>query len=199
MSELWPRTRRIVLRERYSQGDVGRFAAKLGWPRREEYQADPEEGLLYQVVWGAGPKLSLCYFEDDISRLSYVVVVGEDAVAVRGAEKLIETALDVYLLDDLISEVDSAIDPIPLARAIVRAGAGSPEEFDERFFGRISEALSNPDERVREAALWATTYVPYKEYMPQLKRLRDDDPVQDLRDTAESVIEGFEEAGVEDT
>ncbi|MGW0791111.1 hypothetical protein ACWD04_23425 [Streptomyces sp. NPDC002911] len=196
MTTEWSRTRRMVLRPRFSEDEVNRLAVELGWPRREEYAADPEEGTPYQVVWAAGPKLSLHYFEDDIARNSYVVVVGEDAAAVRGAAEIIEVRLHTWRLDELVAEVDSSSGPTELTQAVIRAGLGAPEEFDDRFFTRINDALRHSDTRVRESAVWSVSYVPYPNYRPQLVQVRDHDPDEDLRDTAGLLLEGFDEAGV---
>lgn len=193
MAAFWPRTRRLVLRDRFAEKRIGDLASELGWPRREEYPADPEEGTDYQVVWAVAPSLTLHYCEDEISRHSYLVVAGEDPVAVRGTAELMEFRLDIWRLDELLDEIDAAAGPAQLARAVVRAGLGCPEEFDERFFSRLHGALRHSDPRVRERALWAVSYVPWPNYRPQLSFIRENDAMEDLRGTAGILLEALDE------
>jgi hypothetical protein len=79
------------------------------------------------------------------------------------------------------------------ARAVLRAGLGASEEFDERFFARINAALQHPDRRVRETAVWAVTFSPYAEYRPALTAIRESDEDPALRENAEILLEGFDE------
>lgn len=196
MSTDWTRTRRMVLRERFCEEDVERFAQELGWTKRGVDQADPEEGIAYHVVWAPpGAAISLHYTEDDLARDSYVTVIGKDAAAVHGAQVLVEPRLNTWPLAELLAEVDGASTPVLLARAVLRAGLGAPETFDEGFFARINAALQHPDRRVRETAVWAVTFSPYAEYRPALTAIRESDEDPELRDNAEILLEGFDENG----
>ncbi|WP_381800050.1 HEAT repeat domain-containing protein [Streptomyces niveus] len=188
----------MVMRRRFSEAEVSDVAAELGWGRFAVHPADPEEGTTYQVVWRVGTKLSLNYFEDEIARNSYVVVTGEDETAVRGTAELVEARLNTWSVDSLLAEVDEAEEPIELARAVIRAGLGAPDNFDERFFVRVNSALGHADPRVREAALWSVTYSAWADFRPRLEGVCRNDDVPDLRETAAIVLEGFDEAGIED-
>ncbi|MFJ9853406.1 hypothetical protein [Streptomyces sp. NPDC101150] len=192
----WTRTRRMVLRERFCEEEVERFAQELGWTRCGVDQADPEEGIDYHVFWAPpGAAIALHYTEDDLARDSYVMVIGKDAAAVHGAQALIEPRLNTWPLADLLAEVDGASTPVSVARAVLRAGLGAPGEFDERFFARINTALQHPDRRVRETALWAVTFSPYGEYRPALTAIQESDEDARLRDNAEILLGGFDEIG----
>lgn len=196
MSTKWARTRRMVLRKRFCEEEVERFAQELGWPRCETDQADPEEGIAYHVFWAPpGAALGLHYTEDDLARDSYVTVIGKNAEAVHGAQELVEPRLNTWPLAELLAEVDGASTPVSLARAVLRAGLGAPHEFDETFFARINAALHHSDRRVRETAVWAVTFSPYAEYRPALTAIRESDEDPLLRDHAEILLEGFDEIG----
>ncbi|MFD4947395.1 hypothetical protein ACFWNT_33965 [Streptomyces sp. NPDC058409] len=56
--------------------------------------------------------------------------------------------------------------------------------------------MRHADPRVRETALWSVSYVPYPNYLPELSFVRDNDVVEDLRDTAGILLEGFDDSGV---
>ncbi|MFC4000000.1 HEAT repeat domain-containing protein [Nocardiopsis sediminis] len=193
----WTRTRRMVLRERFSEAEVEDFAQELGWTRQGVDPADPEEGIDYHVFWAPpGAALALHYTEDDLAGDSYVMVIGKDAAAVRGAQALVEPRLKTWRSAELLAEVDRAVGPVALARAVLRAGLGAPEEFNEEFFARIGSALQHPDRLVRETAVWAVTFSPYAEYQPALTALRDGDEDPDVRANAEILLEGFDEAEI---
>ncbi|PUB26247.1 hypothetical protein C8K30_106336 [Promicromonospora sp. AC04] len=187
--------RYVVLRERFAEERVGRFAVELGWSRQWETTADPDEGISYAVGWGVGT-LSVEYCEDDVSRHSYLCFAGEDAAAVEGATELAEARLDAWRVEDLLTAVDSETEPVELARAVIRAGLGAPRKLDERFFAVIDGALQHPDARVREAAVWAVSYVPQPQYRRRLEALRDHDPEYDVWSTAQILLDAFDAEGV---
>lgn len=194
MSTDWTLTRRMVLRERFSEDEVETFAQELGWTRQGVDPADPEEGISYHVFWAPpGAAIALHYTEDDLARDSYVMVIGKDAAAVHGAQALIEPRLNTWRPAEVLAEVDGAAEPVPLARAVLRAGLGAPDEFDEDFFARINSALQHPARLVRETAVWAVTFSPYVEYRPALASLRDGDEDPDVRENAGILLEGIDE------
>ncbi|MFC8798472.1 hypothetical protein ACFT2C_12130 [Promicromonospora sp. NPDC057138] len=187
--------RNVVLRERFAEEEVGRFAVELGWSRQWETAADPEEGICYAVGWGAGT-LSVEYCEDDVSRHSYLCFAGDDAAAVDGVTELAEARLGAWRVEDLLTAVDTATEPVELGRAVIRAGLGAPRELDDRFFAVIDDALQHPDARVREAGVWAISYVPHPKYRRRLEALRDHDPEHEVWSTAEILLEAFDAEGV---
>lgn len=187
--------RNVVLRERFAEEEVGRFAVELGWSRQWETPADPEEGICYAVGWGAG-MLSVEYCEDDVSRHSYLCFAGDDAAAVHGATELAEARLGAWRTDELLTAIDIATEPVEVARAVIRAGLGAPKAFDERFFAVIAAGLRHPDARVRESAVWAVCYAPYPEYRAALEAVRDTDPEPDVWSSAELLLKGFDAEGI---
>lgn len=195
MSIKWKRSRRMVLRNHQSERDVGEFAAKLGWPLREVNPADPDEGINREVVWYATPHLVLHHFDDDESQHGSVLVTGEDAETVRATAEIVEAGLDTWRPEELLTSVDRASDPEGRATAVIRAGLGAPGEFDVRFFKRICAAMHHPDPRVRESALWATSYEPWPAYRPALEEVLEQDPEEDLREMAGLLLESFGAVG----
>ncbi|MFF5077466.1 HEAT repeat domain-containing protein [Actinoplanes sp. NPDC000266] len=163
---------------------------------RKEVQADPEEGTSYQLIWQAEPSVEVSYFDDEASGARFLVVVAEDAGAARATGERLESGLDTWRVDDLVAAVDDAENPVELARAVLRAGVGAPEEPDERFLSRITRAMRHEDERVRETAIWAATYVPRPQYRSALIEVRDHDDSDELRELAEITLESYDDANV---
>src|SRR5256885_16711465 len=102
---------------------------------------------------------------------------------------MVESRLDAWTVDELLDAVEKAAAPLDRAKAVIRAGVGAPDEFDERFFFLISSATTDSDTHVREAALYATAYSSYPAYRPRLRQVAREDPDPRRRDDAEALIE----------
>lgn len=190
------RSCRLVLRHSSAEDEVERFAATLGWPRVGEQQEDPETGASREIMWAAGTAVSLHYVEDPVSLHSYVIARGHDPNVVNSLIQLADGNLDTWSLDELLGAVREADEPAGLARAVIRAGLGSPDDFDVRFFECISQAMSHSDTWVREAALYATTYAAWPQYRHLLEHAAHRDPDAERRDDASIVLESFDIEGV---
>lgn len=190
------RTRSLILRTRPGEPQAQTFADRIGWPYRGEIPADPDRGIPYEVQWQAGPGLTLHYLEDDISESSGVAVTGDDPQAAEALARLAENFLDIYSHDDLLGAAAQPGRADERARALVRAGAGAPRTFDDRLFSLLERSFTDPEPAVREAAAWATTYVPHPQYRALLAGVVRGDPERRLRDLARQLMEGFDAEGI---
>jgi len=181
-------SRRIVLKQSPAEEDVQRFADEIGWRRRVDEPSDMDRRAVHEVAWFADPTLLLRYAEDPVSRHSYVEVWAAnqdkaDTLAALAAERL-----DAWGEDELLESTD-ATDPMTRAVAVIRTGLASPEQFDERFFSRIRSGMSDPDRRVREAAIYATAYTGWPQYVQILQDMERSDPDSALRQDARNLLE----------
>ena len=191
MSETAYLSRRLVLKHTNAERDVQAFADDLGWSRTLEEASDPAHGKAREIMWASGPASSLHYLEDPVSRHSYLVTRSEDRAEADSLASLADTRLVIWQPDELLAAIDNAADPVERAVAVIRAGLGSPDEFDDRFFRRIRDAMAHPDPRVREAALYATAYSAWPQYLPLLERAAREDPDGERRNDAEILVESF--------
>lgn len=175
------------------------FAETLGWVRLGEQAQDINAAQSREVMWGAGPALSLHLIEDPISLNDYVMARGNDKSAVDALARLAEGQLDVWKQNKLLEAITDAGDEIEKAKAVIRAGVGAPDEFDERFYTAITAAMSDPSSAVREAALYATAYSPYPRYRAALENVAKTDPDENRRNDAALLLESFDEQGVPDS
>jgi hypothetical protein len=174
-----------------AEDDVQGFADELGWPRRVEQPADIERGAVYEVAWFAGPAVLLRYAEDPVSRHSYVESWASDQKDADALAVLAQERLDAWREEELLEAINTT-DPMARAVAVIRAGLASPEQFDERFFDRIQSAMSDPDRRVREAAIYATTYTTWLQYVAPLRDVAINDPDEERRNDAQNALHLFE-------
>ena len=61
---------------------------------------------------------------------------------------------------------------------------------------RISAALQDPDPDVCEAAVYVVSYSPSPAYIPLLRHITENDPVQELREDARDMLDAYTEAGI---
>ncbi|MEU6253124.1 HEAT repeat domain-containing protein [Streptomyces sp. NPDC047043] len=193
MNSTHHRSDRLVLGRSPQDEAVEELAEEQGWQRVEEVTEDGAR----QILWAVGPGTSLTYAEDPVSHNAYAVLVSED-------KETFEETLDV-VLDELmpwqpralLSSIEQAEDALARARAVIRAGLGAPDRYDEHFFTRIREAFESSDRWVREAAVWATAYSPWPQYRPLLEATVRNDPEEKLRADAASILAGFDAQGVQ--
>ena len=188
-------SRRIILKHSPGEAEVQSFADELGWPRRMEEPADIEQRSVHEVLWFAGPEVVLRYAEDPVSQHSYVEARANRQTLVDALCALAEERLDAWQEEELLESI-GATDPMSRAEAVIRAGLASPEEFDDRFFSRINAAMSDPDHRVREAGIYATTFTVWPQYLPALRNAAENDPNEDRRRDARLALDLFRSEGI---
>jgi hypothetical protein len=186
------RSDRLVLGRTPQSGLVADTAEEQGWQCVEEVVEDGAR----QVLWAVGPGTSLTYTEDPVSHNAYAVLVSEDRQTFDEALHIVEEELMPWTRRALLISIDEARDALALARAVIQAGLGAPDSYDEDFFTKIREAFSSPEKWVREAAVWATSYSPWPQYRPLLETVARDDPEEKLRSDASAVLAGFDAHGV---
>lgn len=198
MTEQYSRSRRLVLRDTGPEAEraVEEFSRQLGWPRRSEQAEDREEWIPRQIVWGAGPAITLQYQEDLLSDLAYAFVVGKDPSVVQNTLELAETRLPAWPLPDLVDAVRGGTDPDELPYAIHRLGIGAPRQFDEDVFACITDKMRSDDPDARESAVWAVTYEPWPEYIEPLRELLSRSSDDQLSRTVRNLLLEMQEEGI---
>lgn len=185
-------SRRLVLKQA-SPDQVQQLADELGSPRRYDQPADLPRRIR-EIAWATGPAISLHYLEDPVSQQSFVRAFGADRQIVEALTMLAEQRLNTWRLDELLTAIDNPKKPLTLALGVIRAGLGSPGEFDEGFFRRIKAAMSHPDTQVREAAFFATAFPAWPQYLLLLEEAarndRDEERRNDARMLADASGEG---------
>ncbi len=197
MSSFEYRSRRLILRSpRTAEEQVARYAAENGWPKVEETSDDPDRGTLREVVWRIASGAELHYTVDDATGCPYVFVTASWRNLGRGFLEHAEQHLDVLSREELFASYDNATDPEERAGVLLLLALGSPQEFDQEGFERISAALRDPDPVIREAAIYATSYTPSRHYRPLLEEIARRDPVGQLRRDAQDMLDAYDEAGI---
>jgi hypothetical protein len=192
MSESTYRSRKLVTRRCPSLDEVSLFAREHDWAT----SADETDRGKREIRWQVGPSVNLNYVEDRVILMCYIFISGSIANIVDGYARIMENELEIMSISEIMNEIDGEQDPLRLGREIIALGVAAPATYDSGVFDLISAALQSPDYRVREMAIWATTYSSYAEYRPILRMVIENDPVQKVRGRAAMVLEAFDRAGV---
>ena len=190
-------TRRLVLRRCPARAEVGAFVARRNGQETSSYWLDSLQKLQHRITWDIAPDAGLWYTEDNVAGCCYMQIASRDMVSASGLLHAAEDELDTRSRDELLREVDEADEPITHGIALVQLGVSAPAHFDEEIYSRISNEFYNEYEEVRDMAVWASSYAPYKEYRPDLEELRDNDPSEKVRNRARTVLRIFDHMGIE--
>ena len=191
------RSARIVLRSSgTAERQVTELADSFQWPKIADVPEDPDAGSLREVVWRIASTVDLHYQVDDATGLAYVFIRAdhprqEDSFAAHAEQHLV-----VFSRDELLHQYDAATSCEERAGALLMLAVGSPDEADEAGLRRISAALQDPDTDVREAAVYAVSYSPSQAYIPLLRHIAENDPVEELRADAGDMLNAYTEAGI---
>ena len=177
----------MVLREEAREEDFWRFARGLSMTNIRDVSSPHRQTIVREIIWKARSGVRLHYAADYLSASKIVAVEGDynDGQFHKFIEVVVRL-FEPWSLDELIDEVDScdADDPRPLALAVIRLGAGAPNEYAGEVFNRISEATRSPHAWVRKAAIWATMYSQWPQFLPLLEGVADADPDEEMRSDA---------------
>jgi hypothetical protein len=120
----------------------------------------------------------------------YLVISGpaEDKVAQQ-----LRDGLEVFELSSiqrLASPELNATEAVALVNATVLM---APDKFDPQFFEHLAAALRHPEPEVRRAAVFAITYLPWRQFRDLLLELERQDPT--IERDVQVVIKALDEHG----
>jgi hypothetical protein len=189
-------SRRLVLRVANAVGAVSGYAATFKFPFEHEIAPDPAKDVARHVTWRITSQVLLHYSEDLETGLPYIYVTSTLVDLGLGYMRHAEQHLPVYSWHELVAGADGQWPPEGRAKALLRLALGSPREYEPALAERVFRAGRDPDQGVRFAALYATSYAPDPKYRPFLRDLAANDPSPEIREDATYMLETFDEIGV---
>lgn len=181
---------RMVLREEATEEDVQGLARGLSMTKIRDVSSPERQTIVREITWEANSGIRLHYAADYLSASRVISVEGNDDEHFRRFIEVVVTQLRPWTLGELIDEVDSssADEPRVLARAVIRLGVGAPNEYAGEVFDRISVAMHSPDSWVRKAAIWATMYSQWPQFLPLLEEIANTDADEAMRNDARRMV-----------
>jgi len=183
---------RYVMRPHVGWERVDAFANRFGRQLVHSNERSRTDGVDGQSIWADGTGPAVHYIVDATAGIGYVVITGDDRSAAQRVEHEVVRDLQPWVLDELLAAFDEAEELRDRMQYVLRIGLAAPEGFDENSFARISAGLSADDHRIRYAALWATTYTGYQEFVPVIEsHLLVDGEEEFVQVRARSVLDSF--------
>lgn len=181
--------KKLVLKPTSGEEDVRLIAMIHDWELRRDIPADPTTPR--QLLWVLPDgETSLTYVEDTLLQSRYLMPAGP---AEAEAEQRIRAGLEVYDPSDLRRLLLPDLDASEALRLIAAAALMAPDDFDQEHFDLFAQALRHPEADVRRAAVFAITYVPWRQFRDLLADLPSRDPA--VATDAQVVLSSIDEHG----
>src|SRR5262249_22824367 len=147
-------SRRLILREGYSENIVRRIANASGWDELAERPADAPRNVARCVIWEVIPGLTVSYYYEPLAEASCLIVRStRDQAEVSEIEMLLNQAIKFVGDEDLLSSTKTGVSSSERALALLRLGLGGPVNFDQRYFDQLTSGANNSDRDIRVAAI----------------------------------------------
>jgi len=161
---------KLVLKPTSAEMDVRLIAQIHGWPFLGEVPAGPSNPR--QIVWAAEDATEITYVEDTVLRQPYLVISGsrEESVAER-----LQNGLEIYDPTQVVQVPLANLGADEASRLVNAAALMAPVEFNIPFYEFFGGALQHPSAEVRRAAIFAITYVPWKQFRDLLLTIKTRD------------------------
>ncbi|WP_406404258.1 hypothetical protein OH805_33395 [Streptomyces sp. NBC_00879] len=198
MPDLNRTSRRLILRSHVESGDIQALAENNQWEFLGDIDRDPARGIFYEAKWDSGDGGSVHYVVDEFADVCYMVAANEDSQAANRIAGIIESALPVWTLDEMLEEFDVSVYPAGWAKSIMRLGVGAPLHAVESIVTRAEESTQHTDSPVRRAAVWSMVYTAWPEFESALTRVAQEDEDPQVAREAQLALEQFAENGLID-
>jgi hypothetical protein len=188
-------TRRVVFARHPAWPELSRYARGYGWQLIQETAAGAVRNAPKELVLKAGStSLEVHYCEDEITQNSYVFAVGATKNVAESLIKMIERDLGTWSLQALLDMFDRSSGFNDKGSALIKLTLSGPNQVDQRVYERVRVCLNDPDERLRDLAIWATGYTPWPEYKDLLRVAMAEDSSERIRGRAARMLEAFDAA-----
>jgi hypothetical protein len=166
--------------------------------KTDENSYSPEHGIVHDVTWTMAGGVSIYSAEDIRSGCTCVVILGENESYVASYAGPVKDYLQPLEQEELLTAATEEAEESRRARMVLRAGFGAPHQFDDRFFSVIRDAMHATSAFVRDAAIHATQYSFWPQYVYELTRVARADPEPLIREVAGHLAETRPESAEDD-
>ena len=163
---------------------LGGFARELGWrnTRNISGNATTPEETIYST---SKPNTTVHWIEDPKIDMEYLAIAGEHRDAVRDQLAAIR---EFYTLDEIAVGARRAKSRDHRIEAIYCLALLAPDNFEQSIFDIFSQYFQDKEPDVRRAAVVATSYVGWREFVEPLTPLKTSDPDKAVRKDATIMV-----------
>ena len=163
----------------------------LLWARTKENRANI---VPYSLTWlTSGKETKIIYVEDYIVDFPYLIVDGQE---IESISKLIKSHFDIYSQAEIVQQAQTARTEKEQVEAIFRLALIAPNKFDSKFFELFQIGFNHPSPEVRAKTLKACAYTEWKEFIPCVEKIRNQDSDEIVRNEAEIIFKAYESQGI---
>ena len=180
-------TTRLVLARPAGRDAVRRIAESIGLHLVQEIPAahpHPYE-LIYLTRWEG---VSLHYQEDTLIGVPYLLLIG--AVEEHMVD-MVRKLFPVESVETLVLKAYDATSADEKIDVVYRVAAACGPGVHDGALLVFKACFIDSDPSVREAAVFATTYVGWREFEPSLTGLAADDPAPEVREVASHTLDAL--------
>ena len=178
---------RLLLPFWMNAGNIETVANRCGWPFLET--RGPSEVSEERIWTTADGQTFVSYVSDFGLQMTYLVVQGQAAESVAAD---LGQVFPVIGRDDVVAMRAHADSPDAWIHLLYQAAAVSREDREDSDLLAIFEAgLTHPDEQIRRAAVFASTYAGWSGLREPLEHVASADANADVRTMAESTLESL--------
>ena len=180
---------RVALKDNISKSDFDQTAWKYGWLWAEDILRTKERP--YEIIRTTrSNQTSIHYFDDHLIDVRYIVIDGVETEAHSVYEQICDS-LDIYKYEDVDDLLNNAVNADNYIYAIYRVGVAAPSRFESRYFRLFERVFTNPDSKVRDAAIFAIGYVAWPEFCEILQEMNKNDTDSTVRESAALMLDGY--------
>lgn len=183
---------RMLLREGADRDAVEMITSAGSWPLVEHNVGEASESYMLFRTWGVAPGLWISYLEDLTTKASVLIAFGSEQEQVEELSRRISIILQPYSRSEVLELPAQEENKQKRIQAIIRVALAAGERFDPEIFGVISDASRDPDLEIRNAAVWATTYLLWPQSLLMLREIAADDPDEWVKKAAQELLADFQ-------
>ena len=163
----------------------------LLWARTKENRANI---VPYSLTWlTSGKETKIIYVEDYIVDFPYLIVDGQE---VESISKLIKSHFDIYSQAEIVQKVQTARTEQEQIDAIFRLALVAPNKFDSKFFELFQIGFNHASPEVRAKTLKACAYTEWKEFIPCINKIRNQDSDEMVKNQAEIISKAYQRQNI---
>lgn len=159
---------------------IARCISKLLWNYEKNIQSSDKSP--YQEIWthidSDGNKQVLIYIYDHMLDIKYIEFRGFDKESLINDINSVRSELNLYDMNEVWGMISSSSDIVYIEKMTKILFAIAPDDYDPDSYSLLVEQLRFPNEQVQLAAIFACTYVGWRELRLPLEELSlNPDPV----------------------
>ena len=181
---------KIVLKNSVSHDDVSLYAWQQDWELHDVFPRT-ETTPLTKIWVSSDGQTAIHYFEDFYINNQYLLLKGQNKEQV--AEEIFNF-LDVYTIEEICQKLQkqNIIPKNEYINTVLSLGVAINQDYSQELFNVFEQLIYHSDSDVREAAIFATTYLGWKEFRELLQRIKNEDSSTSVREIAADTLASLE-------